>query len=584
MALKRQPEEERGRAGVGYDGGSAPGEKRQKVPALGRVIMEVMKMNTLHKLLKAMEPLLRRVVKEEVERALSKHLASIKRQCGKQIYPSSSRSLQLQFMTKLSLPIFTGTKVEGEDCSAISLALVDHSTGKVVSVGPESSMKVEIVVLEGDFEGDENSWTFEEFRNNIVKEREGKRSLLSGDVFLELNEGNGVLGELAFTDNSSWTRSRKFRLGAKVEDGYFNGMRVKEAKTDPFMVKDHRGELYKKHYPPALMDEVWRLEKIGKDGAFHKRLSSENINTVKDFLTLLTIDPQRLRNILGTGMSAKMWEITVEHARTCILSNQMYVYFPGAQQKTGVIFNIVGEAMGILSDRRYISLGELSDAQKADAHKLVKVAYEHWNDVSLCDISGFSQASSTPRPAQIQTLAEDVYSELSGSCRTDRLGFTHPSVSSPDMMSSILFMGGTRGLDSCDMQAIDSMESRYDPSFLNIYRESRELCIFPSSLICDGETSNQTLFGEDQLRYFDCDSSFLSHNLHADSPADLESAVNGFLAARGKVNKRWGMLVSVMRWIFSIKRIVALRKLEKDVCGESCLHQKRIGDHLMLCS
>ena len=38
------------------------------------------------------------------------------------------------------------------------------------------------------------------------------------------------------------------------------------------------------------MDEVWRLEKIGKDGAFHKRLSSENINTVKDILILLYMD------------------------------------------------------------------------------------------------------------------------------------------------------------------------------------------------------------------------------------------------------------------------------------------------------
>lgn len=55
--------------------------------------------------------------------------------------------------------------------------------------------------------------------------------------------------------------------------------------------------VYKKHYPPSLSDEVWRLEKIGKDGAFHKRLSSANINTVKDFLTLLCTDAQRLRNV-----------------------------------------------------------------------------------------------------------------------------------------------------------------------------------------------------------------------------------------------------------------------------------------------
>ncbi|RWV96808.1 hypothetical protein GW17_00040459, partial [Ensete ventricosum] len=115
--------------------------------------------------------------------------------------------------------------------------------GQVVTTGPESSLKVEIVVLEGDFEfGEDGNWTFDEFKNNIVREREGKRTLLTGDVFIDLNEGIGILGELSFTDNSSWTRSRKFRLGARVPDGHCNGIRVREAKTEPFMVKDHRGE------------------------------------------------------------------------------------------------------------------------------------------------------------------------------------------------------------------------------------------------------------------------------------------------------------------------------------------------------
>ena len=46
-----------------------------------------------------------------------------------------------------------------------------------------------------------------------------------------------------------------------------------------------------------LHDEVWRLEKIGKDGSFHKKLSSERINTVQDFLKLLTVDSQKLRKV-----------------------------------------------------------------------------------------------------------------------------------------------------------------------------------------------------------------------------------------------------------------------------------------------
>lgn len=57
------------------------------------------------------------------------------------------------------------------------------------------------------------------------------------------------------------------------------------------------GLVYKKHYPPALNDEVWRLEKIGKDGSFHKRLNNNGIFTVEDFLRLVVRDQQKLRNV-----------------------------------------------------------------------------------------------------------------------------------------------------------------------------------------------------------------------------------------------------------------------------------------------
>lgn len=70
--------------------------------------------------------------------------------------------------------------------------------------------------------------------------------------------------------------------------------------------------------------------------------------------------------ILGTGMSAKMWEVTVEHAQTCILDKRMYLYCPpSSQQRTGVVFNIVGQVMGLLLECEYIPISKLSEAQKA---------------------------------------------------------------------------------------------------------------------------------------------------------------------------------------------------------------------------
>lgn len=55
--------------------------------------------------------------------------------------------------------------------------------------------------------------------------------------------------------------------------------------------------VYKKHYPPALHDEVWRLDRIAKDGALHKKLVSASILTVEDFLRLLVRDQQKLRSV-----------------------------------------------------------------------------------------------------------------------------------------------------------------------------------------------------------------------------------------------------------------------------------------------
>lgn len=141
----------------------------------------------------------------------------------------------------MSLPVFTGARIEGRDGSNLMVALIDTLNGEIVDTGPQSSSKVEIVVLEGDFEGGGDNHTIEEFKNNIVREREGKKPLLTGDTFVNLKEGIGVVGEISFTDNSSWTRSRRFRLGARIIDDT-DGTRVLEAKTTSFVVRDHRGE------------------------------------------------------------------------------------------------------------------------------------------------------------------------------------------------------------------------------------------------------------------------------------------------------------------------------------------------------
>ncbi|KAI8018179.1 Calmodulin-binding protein 60 B [Camellia lanceoleosa] len=376
-------------------------QPERKRPALASVIVEALKVDSLQKLCSSLEPILRKVVSEEVERALAK-LGPPRingRASPKRIEGPDGRNLQLHFRSRLSLPLFTGGKVEGEQGAAIHIVLLDVNTGHVVTSGPESTIKLDVVVLEGDFNNeDDEGWTEEEFESHVVKEREGKRPLLTGDLQVTLKEGVGTLGELTFTDNSSWIRSRKFRLGLKVASGFCEGIRVREAKTEAFTVKDHRGELYKKHYPPALNDDVWRLEKIGKDGSFHKRLNKSGIFTVEDFLRLVVRDSQKLRTILGSGMSNKMWDALIEHAKTCAMSGKLYVYYADDTRNVGVVFNNIYELSGLITGEQYLSSDSLSDSQKLYVDTLLKKAYDNWNHVVEYDGKSLLSFKQSKRP------------------------------------------------------------------------------------------------------------------------------------------------------------------------------------------
>ncbi|KAK4757254.1 hypothetical protein SAY87_007381 [Trapa incisa] len=330
-------------------------QPEQKRPALASVIVEALKVDSLQKLCSSLEPILRRVVSEEVERALAKLgpprlngrlvIASPKRIDG-----SEGRNLQLLFRSHLSLPLFTGGK-------------------------------------------EDEGWTQEEFDSHTVKEREGKRVLLTGDLQVTLKEGVGTLGELTFTDNSSWIRSRKFRLGLKVASGFCEGLNIREAKTQAFTVKDHRGEL-------------WRLEKIGKDGSFHKRLSNQGIFTVEDFLRLVVRDQQKLRNILGSSMSNKMWDALLEHAKTCVPSGKLYIYHPDVNRNVGVIFNNIYEFIGFIAEEKFHSADSLSESQKVYVDALVKKAYENWNEVVEYD--GKSPFKQVRRSARNENQMESL--------------------------------------------------------------------------------------------------------------------------------------------------------------------------------
>lgn len=183
-------------------------------------------------------------VKEEVEQGVTRYnnIRSLTRSPSLRIQALEPSSLKLIFNKEVFLPIFTGTKITDIENNPLQILLVDtRSGGRITNLS--QPIKIDIVVLDGDFPpGDRETWSKEEFDSNIVKERTGKRPLLTGDVNITMRDGVAPIADIEFTDNSSWIRSRKFRIAAKVAPGNCQGPRICEAITEAFVVKDHRGE------------------------------------------------------------------------------------------------------------------------------------------------------------------------------------------------------------------------------------------------------------------------------------------------------------------------------------------------------
>ncbi|WVZ72133.1 hypothetical protein U9M48_020643 [Paspalum notatum var. saurae] len=359
--------------------GDHPDDKRmRRLPSFSTVIREAMLQKHMQTFFRLLEPHLRRVVKEELE-------AGLMQQSPRYIEPRLPEApaperpaWKLAFRTPPQLPIFTGSKIESEAGEPLEIVLVDAATGSgsPAAPPPPQALRVELVPVLGDFPPDgREHWAADEFQNKgVVKEREGKRPLLTGDVGLTMRDGRATVGELQFTDNSSWVRCRRFRIGVRVAPGSYDGPRIQEAMTEAFVVRDHRGELYRKHYPPVLADDVWRLEKIGKEGAFHRKLRSNNVANVQDFVRMLMVKPEELRAILGDGMTDRMWEATTNHAKTCELDGKVYVYAT-AQGAIYVnsIFNLVRVEIGGVEWQ----LQQLNRNQTMLVQQMVLEAYEN---------------------------------------------------------------------------------------------------------------------------------------------------------------------------------------------------------------
>ncbi|CAK9196392.1 unnamed protein product [Sphagnum troendelagicum] len=223
--------------------------------------------------------------------------------------------LRFSELEKMTPHFWAETKLKNVDGFPTQVELVDARTGNVVSNGAESSATFHVVVLEGssgaEVEADIDKGNWKEL---VVKPRDGRKSLLVGGLKVTLKEGKGSLDtNLRFKDNSSFVSSKKFRLG--LED--ISGSHIQGAVTNAFHVKDARGKSNGKKEVPAENDTLDVLVHIAKGGArLHHLNSVFKITTVKEFNLFYKENPKALRAGLNR-LSDESFAAIIENAERC---------------------------------------------------------------------------------------------------------------------------------------------------------------------------------------------------------------------------------------------------------------------------
>lgn len=152
-----------------------------------------------------------------------------------------------------------------------------------------------------------------------------------------------------------------------------------------------------------------------------------------------------------------------------------------------------------------------------DREKIVSFDNDSPNFPTLSSLS-FAQSSS------------NLLSETSGH---DDDSYLQQNASSPSYMESVYSVGGLSSFEDCLHQVADG-------------------------LICNPDTFSQAICA-DELQYFEADPAIQS------SPLELSDDIQGDISAYmpysdvpiGKAEREWNILVFVLRWWFSIRRIVA---------------------------
>ncbi|XP_038891737.1 calmodulin-binding protein 60 A-like [Benincasa hispida] len=223
--------------------------------------------------------------------------------------------------------MYDNEEIKSENGEALELGICDITNGyTIIYTGSLSSAPVDFFILDGQINSSKRRTpcTSSDFIESILTSREDKPSSLISVKNNQFYLKNGVCSvkNLVVTDNSCWTKSKTFCLGAKITDE--NVLRefgmIGEAVSEPFKVYDKRGKGTRKCHRPSEKDEVWRLNGIKKQGSIHNKLSSfkeiskDGIQNVGEFREALHQKGHTaLKMYLGMTNSEKLWNRIESH-------------------------------------------------------------------------------------------------------------------------------------------------------------------------------------------------------------------------------------------------------------------------------
>ncbi|CAN6373499.1 unnamed protein product [Urochloa humidicola] len=204
---------------------------------------------------------------------------------------------RLRFVNKVSKAYYTWEQIKSYDGKLLKVALYDENNTRITS-GPLSSASVEVVALHGDFDvHGQDYWTPEEFSRCVVYPQPGKEaSVLGGDRFLVLADGEACLGETFFQRTSFSVRTGMFKLGVMLASA--QAERIQEGISKPFLVNDRPlaglplGYRFSHHADPKAVAPPFSVPKAVPDDHVRNFRSPAKSNGVDRSRT--TLDGQNL--------------------------------------------------------------------------------------------------------------------------------------------------------------------------------------------------------------------------------------------------------------------------------------------------